>query len=99
MLNPDNGFVNAVIGALGLPTPGWLTDPSWSKPALVLVSLWTIGSPLVIYLAGLKDIPEELNEAAALDGANLWQRIRYITVPLVTPMTFQLLTRAAAISQ
>lgn len=88
MLNPDNGFVNAAIGALGLPTPGWLTDPSWAKPALVLVSLWTIGSPLVIYLAGIKDIPEEVMEAAALDGASRWQRVRHITVPLVTPMTF-----------
>jgi multiple sugar transport system permease protein len=88
MLNPDNGLVNAAIGALGLPTPGWLTDPSWAKPALVLVSLWTIGSPLVIYLAGIKDIPEEVMEAAALDGASRWQRVRHITVPLVTPMTF-----------
>ena len=68
--------------------PGWFTDPTWAKPALLIQSLWGLGSGMIIYLAGLKDIPRELYEAASIDGANALRRLRHITLPLLTPTIF-----------
>jgi len=85
-LNPDFGPVNQVLEAVGVPGPGWLADPAWSKPALVLASLWGVGGSMVIYLAGLQNVPVQLYEAADLDGANRWQRVRYITLPMLSPV-------------
>jgi len=86
VLNPRFGIVNAALGALGLPQPGWLSDPLWSKPSLVLVDLWALGNAVVIYLAGLQDVPRELLEAAEIDGAGGLQRTWYITLPMITPV-------------
>jgi multiple sugar transport system permease protein len=61
-------------------------DPNWAKPALILLSLWGIGGSIVIYLAGLNDIPASLYEAASLDGANGWQRLIHVTIPMMTPL-------------
>jgi multiple sugar transport system permease protein len=88
LLNPQYGLVNAALGALHLPEPGWISDPSWSKPSLVLMSLWGVGSSIVIYLAGLQDVPAELYEAAEIDGAGPWQRVRFVTLPLLSPVIF-----------
>lgn len=98
LLNPENGLVNAIIDAvgrllahIGLPSvtgPGWLADPAWSKPALILMSTWGVGTWVVIYLAGLQDVPQELYEAASLDGASNWQKTRHVTVPFMSPYIF-----------
>ncbi len=85
-LNPDFGPVNQALEAVGIPGPGWLADPAWSKPALVLASLWGVGGSMVIYLAGLQNVPVELYEAADLDGANRWHRVRYVTLPMLSPV-------------
>jgi multiple sugar transport system permease protein len=88
LLNPQYGLVNAALGRLGLPEPGWIADPLWSKPSLILMALWAVGGSIVIYLAGLQGIPQELYEAAELDGAGPWQRTRAVTLPLLSPVIF-----------
>jgi multiple sugar transport system permease protein len=85
-LNPDFGPVNQALEAVGIAGPGWLADPAWSKPALVFASLWGVGGSMVIYLAGLQNVPAQLYEAADLDGASRWQRVRYITLPMLSPV-------------
>jgi len=86
------GALNAALRALHLPhvgTPiGWLTDPSWALPSLAIMSLWGVGHTVVIYLAGLQDVPSSLIEAAEIDGASRWRRFTAITLPLLTPTTF-----------
>lgn len=85
-LNPDFGPVNQALELVGIAGPGWLSDPMWSKPALILASLWGVGGSMVIYLAGLQNIPVSLYEAADLDGASAWQRMRYVTLPMLSPV-------------
>ena len=68
--------------------PCGLNDKHWSKPALIVMNLWTAGGSMIIWLAGLQGIPKQLYEAASIDGANAWQRFRHITVPLLTPYIF-----------
>ncbi len=86
LFDPDNGPINALLQQLRLPSVGWLTDPTWSKPALVILSLWGLGTGALIFLAGLKEIPQSLLDAAAIDGAGPWQRLRHVTLPLLTPV-------------
>lgn len=89
LLNPRNGLVNQVLGTLGLPEPGWWTDPTWAMPSVILASAWKdLGFVMVILLAGLQAIPGEVLEAARVDGAGAWQRFRHITLPLLSPSTF-----------
>ncbi len=89
LLNPSSGLVNAVLGAVGLPQPGWWTDPQWALPSVILSSAWKdLGFVMVILLAGLQAIPQDLYEAATVDGASPWHRFRYITLPLLSPSTF-----------
>lgn len=88
LLNPNYGLFNSILKGIGLPGVPWLTSPDWSKPSLILMSLWGIGGSMVIYLAGLQDIPEHLYEAADLDGANAWQKTRHVTLPMLTPTIF-----------
>lgn len=85
LLNPQHGLVNALLGVIGVAAPGWLADPVWSKPALILMSLWGVGGWMLIYLAGLQDVPQELYEAAELDGASWWRRTVHITLPFMSP--------------
>lgn len=93
ILNPQAGVMNTILGHLGINGPNWLSDPTWSKPSLILLGLWGMGSTIVIYLSGLQDVPVSLLEAAELDGANWWQRLRFITIPMVSPITlFNLIT-------
>jgi multiple sugar transport system permease protein len=93
ILNPQAGVMNTLLGHLGINGPNWLSDPTWSKPSLILLGLWGMGSTIVIYLSGLQDVPVSLLEAAELDGANWWQRLRHITIPMVSPITlFNLIT-------
>lgn len=87
LLNPQIGLINTGLHALGMSNPpGWLTDPVWAKPALILMGLWGIGGGMVIYLAALQDVPVELMEAAALDGASKVQQFRHVTLPAISPV-------------
>ena len=88
MFAPDYGLVTNFLHTFGIPSPLWLQDPDWAKPALIVMSWWTIGGQMVILLAGLQGIPDHLYEAAAIDGANWWQRFRAVTLPLLTPSLF-----------
>jgi multiple sugar transport system permease protein len=81
-----NGFLNLFLTPLGLHGPAWLADPTWSKPALIIMSLWGTGNAVVIYLAGLQNVPEELYEAAQIDGASAWQRFVHVTLPAIAPV-------------
>jgi multiple sugar transport system permease protein len=81
LLNGQTGAVNEVLGWFGFTGPNWTTDPAWIKPGLVLMSLWTVGSTAVLYLAALTRVPPELYEAAQLDGASPWRRFWHITLP------------------
>ncbi|MFI1399997.1 carbohydrate ABC transporter permease [Streptomyces sp. NPDC020681] len=86
LLNPGTGPVNSILDSIGLPTPGWFTDPSWSKPALTALALWGIGDLMVIFMAALLDVPKEQYEAAELDGASSWQQFRFVTLPNISPI-------------
>lgn len=86
LLNPATGPVNQFLHLFGITGPLWFTDPSWSKPSLAVLGLWTSGTIIVIFLAALLDVPGELYEAASLDGANAWQQFRSITVPAISPV-------------
>jgi len=88
LLNPDLGPVNGVLAHLGIPGPLWFFDPSWSKPALVLLSLWGAGDAMIIYLAGLLDVPQTQIEAAKIDGANAVRRYWHVTLPSISPVIF-----------
>jgi multiple sugar transport system permease protein len=86
MFNPRGGIINYVLSLVGIRGPGWLGSPEWAKPALILMSLWGVGGAVVIYLAALQDVPRELTEASQLDGANTWQQIRNVTLPMISPV-------------
>ncbi len=92
VFNPRYGAVNALLATVGIRGPGWLFDEVWAMPALILMSLWSAGASMLVYLAALRDMPGELYEAAALDGAGRWSAFRHITWPLLSPATFLLLT-------
>jgi multiple sugar transport system permease protein len=85
IFHPQFGAINNLLKLGGMSGPGWLSDPMWSKPALVIISLWGLGSSVVIYLAALQDVPEQLYEAAAIDGAGPLANMRHITLPMITP--------------
>lgn len=86
LLNPSTGPVNEMLSWIGLDGPSWFNDPNWSKPSLVLLSLWGIGDLMVIFMASLLDVPKEQYEAADLDGAGAWTKFRYVTWPAITPI-------------
>jgi multiple sugar transport system permease protein len=86
LLNPDVGGINFVLRKLGVAhPPGWLADERWAMPGLILMSLWGVGTMMLIFLAGLQNVPEALQDAARMDGATAWRRFRHITLPLLTP--------------
>lgn len=88
LLNPEYGLMNAILRAVGLPTSKWLADPNLAMPVVAGISVWHgLGFSVLIYMAGLKSIPEEVNEAACIDGAGSWAAFRHITWPLLTPTT------------
>lgn len=88
ILNPQIGLVNAMLSWVGVTGPTWLNSTQWAMPSLILMSLWAVGGSMVIYLAGLKDVPLFLYESAIVDGANAWQRTWHITLPMITPVIF-----------
>ena len=86
LLNPGTGPVNSILEKLGIPAPGWFNDPAWSKPSLVLLGVWVMGDIMIILLASLLDVPREQYEAASLDGAGGLQKVRYVTLPSISPV-------------
>ncbi len=88
LLNPEIGLINGILRCFHIEGPAWLTDTAWAPRSLILMSLWGVGGSMVIYLAGLKDIPAYLYEAAIIDGAGPLHRLRHITLPMLTPVIF-----------
>lgn len=110
LLNPEIGLVNNLLSKVGVAGPGWLVSPEWAKPALILMGLWGAGGGMVIYLAGLQDVPTQLYEAASLDGAGKLAQFRHVTLPMLSPVilfnlimgligSFQYFTQAYVISK
>ena len=88
LYHPRFGLINGVLGLAGVDPIAWLADPRWAMPAIVLLAVWkNFGYTMIIFVAGLQAIPEQLYEAARLDGASAWQRFRYITLPGLAPTT------------
>ena len=86
-----NGLLNSLLLALGVPreaSPLWFASTKWSMPGLIIMSLWGIGGTMLIYLAALQGIPKHLYEAAEVDGAGAWKRVRHVTIPMMTPAIF-----------
>ncbi|HZT15459.1 MAG TPA: sugar ABC transporter permease [Gaiellaceae bacterium] len=88
IFNGDYGLFNAFLGLFGIKGPYWTSDPTWIKPGLVLMQLWQVGGSVVILLAALMNVPQNLVEAAAIDGASAWRRFRDVTVPMISPAIF-----------
>lgn len=88
LLSPSYGLVNEILQFFGIHGPNWLTSIRFALPALIGLSLWNVGGGMVIFLAGLQGIPNELLEASELDGAEGFTRFRYVTLPLLSPVTF-----------
>jgi multiple sugar transport system permease protein len=89
ILNPANGLLDRTLSVVGVEGPGWWTSADWAMPAVVLASVWKdLGFVAIILLAGLQTIPADLKEAAQLDGAGAWRRLRSIILPLLSPSLF-----------
>jgi multiple sugar transport system permease protein len=90
ILHPRLGPLNYILGQLGLGQPGWLSSPTWAMPALIMMGLWggLGGNRMLIFLAGLQGVPQELYEAAEIDGAGNWARFRNVTLPMISPVVF-----------
>ena len=86
LLNPSTGPVNTILGWFGITGPLWFDSPSWAKPSLVMLGLWGIGNTMVIFLAAIVDVPRHLLESAELDGAGWWRRLRWVTLPSISPV-------------
>lgn len=86
LLGTSTGLINGLLRQVGIDGPGWLTDPSWALWSIMLMTTWKgIGLQMIIFLAGLQAIPNELYEAASVDGAGRWQKFRYVTLPVLKP--------------
>lgn len=89
LFNPAIGPINQLLGAVGIEDgPLWLYDAKWSKPTLILLILWGVGDTMIIFLAGMLDVPRQLYEAADIEGASGWQKFRYVTLPMISPVIF-----------
>jgi multiple sugar transport system permease protein len=83
-----DGLVNAILGTMGVDGPSWYGNPTTAIWVLIFLAIWQFGSPMLIFLAGLRQIPQELYESAAIDGASGWQKFLRVTLPLLTPIIF-----------
>lgn len=88
ILDPNYGLINSILAIFNIQGPDWLYDPDWVLPSYLIMAVWGAGGSILTYLAALKDIPQDLYGAAMIDGANAFQKVRYITVPLMTPIIF-----------
>jgi multiple sugar transport system permease protein len=97
VLNPQFGILNNFLGIFGIPGPGWLSSPTSAKPGLIILALWGTGNLMIILLAGLQDVPQDLHDAAMVDGAGSWSRFWNVTFPFLTPhLLFALVTSLIA---
>ncbi|HXF60090.1 MAG TPA: sugar ABC transporter permease [Caldilineaceae bacterium] len=90
LLHPSVGPVNYLLSRVGIEGPGWLSNPDWALTSVILISLWAYlgGNTMLIFLAGLQGVPQELYDAAEVDGANAWHRLRHVTLPMISPTLF-----------
>ena len=88
LFNGQGGLINQVLGVFGIDGPSWTTDPAWVKPGLILMSLWTVAASVIILLAALKNVPEQLYESARIDGAGFWRQAFSVTLPMISPAIF-----------
>ncbi|HTG48171.1 MAG TPA: sugar ABC transporter permease [Actinomycetota bacterium] len=89
IFNPAFGPVNQILSHLGVKnTPLWFQSPTWSKPGLLILGLWGVGDAMIIFLAGMLNVPRQLYEAADIEGASGWQKFRHVTLPLISPVIF-----------
>lgn len=88
LLSPSTGLVNTLLGFVGIDGPPWLYDPAWTKPALILMKMWSVGSGMLLYLASLQGVPKQMYEAADIDGAGVFRKFFKITLPMITPIIF-----------
>jgi multiple sugar transport system permease protein len=88
LFNTEFGLLNAALRYFGIDGPNWLGHTQWALPSLILMSLWNIGGPMLIYLAGLQGIPTDLYEACDIDGAGAWTKFFAVTIPMMTPVIF-----------
>jgi ABC-type sugar transport system permease subunit len=86
IFQPSFGIVNALLSDVHITGPAWFFSITWSKPTFILLGLWGLGQPMVIYLAALQGVPKEMYEVAALEGASAWSRLRRITIPMISPV-------------
>jgi multiple sugar transport system permease protein len=88
VFRPDGGLLNSALAIVGIEGPGWVLSEDWALVSLIIMSWWTIGGQIVIYLAGLKGIPQVLYEAVEIDGGGMWARFRFVTLPMLSPTIF-----------
>ena len=88
LFTPGSGLINVPFYWFGKRGPCWMTCAQWSKPTLILLALWMIGQQIILYLAGLQDVPQDLYDAADVDGANRFHKFRHVTLPMLTPVIF-----------
>jgi multiple sugar transport system permease protein len=88
LLSPSAGLVNTFLGWFGIEGPAWLFDPKWTKPALLLMKMWSVGGGMLLYLASLQGVSQQMYEAAEIEGATAFQKFRYITLPMISPVIF-----------
>jgi multiple sugar transport system permease protein len=88
IFNPRLGWLNNFLMLLNIKGPGWLQDPQWAVPALVIMSIWSVGGSMIIYLSGLQSVPTSLYDAAKIDGASTLQEFFHITLPMTSPVIF-----------
>jgi multiple sugar transport system permease protein len=88
LFNGQSGLINTALGWFGIDGPAWTTDPTWVKPGLVVMSLWTVGASVIILLAALRNVPSELYDAARVDGAGWWRQTFHVTIPMVSGALF-----------
>lgn len=100
VMQPETGIVNRILGYAGIRGPGWLSSIFWSKPALILMMIWTCGNAVIIYLAGLQDVPVSLYESASLDGAGFFSQTLFVTLPLLrSTILYNVVTLIIAVFQ
>ena len=100
MMQPESGIINRLLSYVGIDGPGWLSSTTWSKPAFILMMIWTCGRAIIIYLAGLQNVPEALYESAAIDGANFFRQTVSITLPLLkSSILYNVVTLIIAVFQ
>jgi len=100
LLSPINGLVNQSLRVAGIAGPGWFYDPAWAKNGIILMTIWAAGDVVIIYLGALQGVSRALYEAAEVDGAGAWVKLRHVTIPMISPaILFNLVTGAIAAFQ